>query len=204
MDDEASAKNGVDLGKNYLNDKRCKDFTLAIADKLIDEVRSRLSRARFMLVLADGSTDMTIVEQETVSVRYLHQGEPITELATIVPLETAKAPGVYTAVKKGMSAVKTEEGPNLIRANFDGASGMMGIRAGVRAFLEKDVSSIIVIHSVAHKLELSVLDAAKSMPYLQTFEKTVKSLFNFYHFSPKQRRELAEISDLLTKLLTNY
>ena len=61
-----------------------------------------------------------------------------------------------------------------------------------------------MIQCVAHKLELSVLDAAKSMPYLQIFEETIKSIFNFYHFSTKRRRELAEIAVLLSTMLTNY
>lgn len=92
----------------------------------------------------------------------------------------------------------------MIGANFDGASVMMGVRTGVRALLQRDFPAIIVIHCVAHKLELSVLDAAKSMPYLQKFEATMKSIFNFYHFPPKRRRELAEMADLVSTMLTNY
>ena len=157
-----------------------------------------------MTVLADGSTDTTVVEQETVSVRYVHKGQPVTELAEIVPLESAKATGVYKAVQQGITAVTGDDGPSLIGANFDGASVMMGENSGVKALLQKDYPVITVIHCVAHKLELSVLDAAKSMPYLSTFEETIKSIFNFYHFSTKRRRELAEIADLLSTMLTNY
>ena len=157
-----------------------------------------------MTVLADGSTDTTVVEQETVSVRYVHKGQPVTELAEIVPLESGKATGVYKAVKQGITAVTGDDGPSLIGANFDGASVMMGENSGVKALLQKDYPVITVIHCVAHKLELSVLDAAKSMPYLSTFEETIKSIFNFYHFSTKRRRELAEIADVLSTMVTNY
>ena len=112
-------KNGVNLGENYLNEKHCKDFDLAVPNQLFDEVRSKLSCARFLTVVANGSTDATVVEQETVSVRYINKGEPVTELAEIVPLESAKATGVYKAVKQGIAAVKGEDGPSLIGANFD-------------------------------------------------------------------------------------
>ena len=154
-----------------MNENRCKDFVLAVANQLFDEVRSKLSCARFLTVLADGSTDATVVEQETVSVRYIHKGEPVTELVEIVPLQSAKATGGYKAVKQGIAAVKREDGPSLIGANFDGASVMIGEKSGVKALLKKDFPVITVIHCVAHKLELSVRDAAKSMPYLQIFEK---------------------------------
>lgn len=105
-----------------------------------------------------------------MSVRYIHKGEPVTELAEIVPLESAKATGVYKAVKQGIAAVKREDGPSV----------MIGEKSGVKALLQKDFPVITVIHCVAHKLELSVLDAAKSMPYLQIFEETIKSIFNFF------------------------
>ena len=81
---------------------------------------------------------------------------------------------------------------------------MIGEQSGVKTLLKKDFPVINVIQCVAHKLELSVLDAAKSMPYLQIFEETIKSIFNLYRFSTKRRRELAEIADLLSTMLTNY
>ena len=127
-----------------------------------------------------------------------------TELAEIVPLESAKATGVHNAVKQGIAAVKREDGQFLIGANFDGASVMIGEKSVIKALLKKDFPVINVIQCVAHKLELSVLDAAKSMPYLQIFEETIKSIFKFYHFSTKRRRELAEIADPLSTMLTNY
>ena len=81
---------------------------------------------------------------------------------------------------------------------------MIGEKSGVKALLKKDFPCFNVIQCVAHKLELSVLDAAKSMPYLQIFEETIKSISNFNHFSTKRRRELANIADLLSTMFTNY
>ena len=114
-----------------------------------------------------------------MSVRYIHKGEPVTELAEIVPLESANVTGVYKAGKQGIAAVNGEDGPSLIGASFDGASVIIGEKSGVKGLLQKDFPVITVIHCVAHKLELSVLDAAKSMPYLQIFEEIIKSIFNF-------------------------
>ena len=49
-----------------------------------------------------------------MSVRYIRKGEPVTELAEIVPLESAKATGVCKAVKQGIAAAKGEHGPSLM------------------------------------------------------------------------------------------
>ena len=87
-----------------------------------------------LTILSDGSTDGSVVEQETVSIRYVHKEEPLTELAKIVPLQSGKATGVYEAIKEGIAAVKGEHSPSMIGANFDGASVMMGARSGWRHF----------------------------------------------------------------------
>lgn len=77
---------------------------------------------------------------------------------------------MYEAVKQGMNAVWGNHDTSLTGANFDGASVMMGVTSGVKALLQKDFPAMVVIHCAAHKLELSVLDSAKSIPYIQIFE----------------------------------
>ena len=46
-------------------------------------------------------------------------------------------------------------------------SVMTGVRNGVIAKLRQDVSWLIGIHCVAHKLELAVLDGIKDVQYLR-------------------------------------
>lgn len=58
---------------------------------------------------------------------------------------------------------------------------------------------------VAHKLELLILDAVKSWKYLSNcFEEVIKGILKFYHYSPKRRRELKAISDILDKDLGHF
>ena len=81
----------------------------------------------------------------------------------------------------------------LVGCNFDGANVMIGAKGGVSKKLEDKVSHpICIIHCVAHKLELAVLDAVKRCPYLPTFD-TVKEVYKFYYCSPKRRREVKRL-----------
>lgn len=58
---------------------------------------------------------------------------------------------------------------------------------------------------VAHKLELLILDAVKSWKYLSDcFERVIKGIFQFYHYSPKRRREFKAISEILEKDLVHF
>ena len=92
----------------------------------------------------------------------------------------------------------------VICANFDGASVMMGQTNGVAGRLKRRVPHIIVLHCVAHKLELTVLDAVKRFPYLQKFDDTIKAVFKLYYYSPKKRRELKEIGDLIEEKVAHF
>ena len=63
----------------------------------------------------------------------------------------------------------------------------------------KRLYTIAVLHCVAHRLELAVLDAVKRCPYLSTFEDTVKEVYKFYYYSPKRRREVNEIANIINE-----
>ena len=75
---------------------------------------------------------------------------------------------------------------------------MMGKKSGVAKQLQ-DVAQhpVCIIHCVAHKLELAVLGAIKETSYLAIFEEALKSVFKFYFYSPKRRREGNEIAAIL-------
>ena len=94
-------------------------------ERISDEVHD----ARFLWVCADGSTDKSIMEQETVYIRYVGlNGRPTTQFADIASLESADAVGVTAAIEKGVEAVDVDKGllrEKLASCNFDGCNVMM-------------------------------------------------------------------------------
>ena len=64
-------KNGVDLGAQYRNDKKCKDFVSNIAEADRRRVEEEVRGSRFLCIMGDGSTDFSVTEQENVYVRYV-------------------------------------------------------------------------------------------------------------------------------------
>ena len=94
--------------------------------------------------------------------------------------------------------------PTLVCANFDGASVMMGSKSGVATCIQQSFPWTIPIHCVAHKLELGILDGVKAVKYLSELEAIVKTIYLFYHYSPKRRRELTEIATHLEEDLLQY
>ncbi len=69
-------------------------------------------------------------------------------------------------------------------------------KGGVAKLLSDRVPDQISTHCVAHRLELSCLDTAKDVPYMEQFND-VNGIFHFYYYSFKKHRELAEISAII-------
>ena len=84
------------------------------------------------------------------------------------------------------------------------ANVMIGTKGGVSKKLEDKVGHpLFIIHCVAHKLELAVLDPVKRCPHLPTFEDTVKQVYKFY-YSPKRRREVNKIANIIDEDAVYY
>lgn len=154
------------------------------------------------MLLSEGSTDTGIIEKETVFVRYVDkQGQPRTKFVDIVPLESATADGVCNAVTTSLETIDIDQETlkkKLVGCNFDGPSVMMGKKSGVAVQIQKKVPQpVVILHCVAHNLELAVLDAVKTVPYLETFHETIRQVFKFYYYSPKKRREVNAVSEIL-------
>lgn len=64
-------KNGLNIGEHYRNMTASKSFIAATADSERNETQNDTHSSSFFSVLADGSTDSGIVEQESVFVQIL-------------------------------------------------------------------------------------------------------------------------------------
>ncbi|XP_060082847.1 zinc finger protein 862-like [Ylistrum balloti] len=100
--------------------------------------------------------------------------------------------GVLAAIDEAVETVGVTQEilvSKLVGCNFDGAAVMMGKKS---------------VYCVAHNLELGVLDAVKTVPYLRQFDDTVKGVFKYYFYSPKKRRELKAISEIIEEDYAYY
>ncbi|CAG2191829.1 unnamed protein product [Mytilus edulis] len=173
-------KNGMQLGNDHLGRDACVNFLKAMSGVLSDKTKEHMKLVRFISIMSDGSTDSSVTEQESVLIRYVHPEthEPVTTLASIENLESATADGVYAAIKSGVSKCgitlgnnEVEGQPKIVCVNMDGAAVNMGAKNGVAKQINDQVNNkVIVMHCVAHKLELGILDAVKDVVYLKNLK----------------------------------
>lgn len=96
-------ENGFMLGQTCRNDYGCKEFCKNISQFMKDEQAAIIKNAQFLSVLVDGSTDLSVIEEEIVYVRcVLPSAETITFYVGLEEVLSAKAPGILHAIETVM------------------------------------------------------------------------------------------------------
>lgn len=99
-------KCGVGVGPNYRNSDSARTFISEIAKTLRHKFIINIHAANYFSILSDGSTDQSIVEQESIFIKFVGQtGVPETGFVDIVEIEHAHADGIYSAIVDGLANV---------------------------------------------------------------------------------------------------
>lgn len=188
-------KNDIQLGETYIHANASKTFLNFIAMNELSRICKQINNTQFTCVIGDGSTDSSVKEQEMWFLRYASNGCINTDFIGIESCEKASAEnivkGLKTIIEGNVKMEWTEFCSKLIAVSCDGASVMTGVKAGVGALLRKTQSSIITIHCLAHRLELSLKDSAKTVKlYDKTVNVLAMGLYYFYHNSSLNRAML--------------
>ncbi len=185
---------GLKVGQTYRNEKACRTFTKYIAQNASEKVLKYANEAKFLSITSDGSTDSSIQEQEIVFLRYVHEGNvEVRFVATKTP-RSPDAVGIYNSILDALDGIGVTEDMlkmKLVAFGCDGASVMIGKKGGVATLLKSHIQpELVVVHCLAHKLELAYRDAVKKISLYDSTICLLMGVYYFYHNSPKQRAAL--------------
>ena len=193
-------KNGSSLSRlsSYKSDQACRRLAQHISDEIREPIARALREATVISVMFDGATDKSTEEVEVVYVRYLKDGEPQTRYLSLQPLQHAHAQGVYDAINNAFKHHGIEDWQNkVVGIGCDGANVNIGKKNSVASRILEVNGETVVVHCVAHRLELGILNAIKEENNLQTVKSVLQMIYKHYHYSPKAVREIKEIADAL-------
>ena len=177
-------KHNVNIGMNYHNPRSCALFIGSIAAVQRQHAAAAICKSRFIAVMADGSTDRSVAEQESVFIRYVSGGVAVNRFIALVEVENGTASGVLQAIDNALSLVGVdmeEQNSKLVNINLDGASVNMGIYNGVAAQIQNRFGfHVTKVHCINHQLELAILDIRRDNSYLDIFESTIKVSLNIF------------------------
>lgn len=208
--------NALDQVKNvkcslhYQNEKACAEFLSAIASIEFDKFKRLVTCSKFLGIVSDGSTDVSIQEAEILYGRVCHKGVLKTHFLGIKNVYRGNAEEIHQAIIEVLDRTLSDEHDcetskplwksKLVAFGSDGASVMTGSENGVARRMADTVGhSIEAIHCCGHRLELSFKQAVKSMALWDTAQTALSELFTFYHKSPLRRSQLKQVFHRLNK-----
>ena len=147
-----------------------------------------ISKSLCVSLLLDSSTDISVTASVIVHMRYITEGIVAESYVGVDQLPNKTADGYITALnflieRLGINLFDREK---VVGLGTDGARTMLGCHSGVADKLTKGIPHLVVIHCVAHRLQLAVLDSLKAVPFMLEVEKTLGGLYIYYHSSPKR------------------
>ena len=191
-------KNGSDLSRllNYRSDQACRRLMIPISEVIREPILESIREADAISVLFDGATDASVTEVEVVFVRYVKDGTPTTSYLSLQGVQHANAQGVYEAIDRAFTSHGLEGWKDkLVGVGCDGAPVNIGKQNSVSTRIQgEDNRHVLIIHCVAHRLELGVLQAIKNNRMLEDVKDILKKVHKHYKYSTKAVREVRELA----------
>ena len=157
-------------------------FIHYIAEVQREEIRKTASRAHFLSIITDGTTDSSIRETEMIYVRFAIQGKIHTTFIGVKQVERGTGAYLLEAVSSTMDDQFGDTWRTKINGmGTDGASVNTGKKNRLIALMKKELQHPFILgtHCSAHWLELAYRDIAKDVPL---FRKVNDFLLNLYIF----------------------
>lgn len=202
--------NGLNMGRILHSKTTC----ATIAKHLADEMRNRIipeivSNQCPVSILIDESTSLSQKATLIIYLRTVLPGNtvsPVTFFLDLVELDSTVSSVIASTLlttlnNRGLSCDFLRE--KLVGFTSDGASVMLGKKAGVAKIFSDQFPRIVIWHCIAHRLELSLHDSVTEVAGVNRFKCFLDKLYTVYHASPKNRNELQKCAAAVnTQLLS--
>ncbi|RXN14539.1 E3 SUMO-protein ligase KIAA1586-like [Labeo rohita] len=197
IDVQLQVLNGVKMGRVLHSNNSCANILDHIAAEMKKKVVNDIvMNERKLCVLIDESTTISGKSVLVVCLRSAISSEnPDTIFFELIELQGTTAKDITEALlgclhNNGFDPHYLQE--HLLAFACDGASVMLGRKAGVAAQLCSKFPYLFVWHCSNHRLELAVCDVLKEVGGINHFKIFLDQLYSLYHASPKNQRELTE------------
>ncbi|KAJ8311704.1 hypothetical protein KUTeg_011059 [Tegillarca granosa] len=154
----------------------------AIADALMYEIVDSMKQARWISVLTDESTDITVKGKLIIYVKFVDINFDV-KSHYLRDFEIGEK-GAATFTDMITSVLKER------------ASVMTGVKNGVSARLKKLSPYLTNIHCVAHRLTLCTSQAATKLDTLQQYKTVLTNLYYYFKGSSVRSSRLAKIQEV--------
>ncbi|KAH7440814.1 hypothetical protein KP509_03G011800 [Ceratopteris richardii] len=153
---------------SYINIMAAKEFITCISCYLENHQRNDLSQSPYLALMIDESTDRALEKHLIVYASFFNKdglGVSKCEFLKLIVVADGYAQTKYNAIMNMFFEMSLDI-KHLVGISIDGDSSMLGCHEGLVSKLSRDVPNLIVVHCVAHREALALVDACKCFPYL--------------------------------------
>ena len=157
------------------------------------KLTSDLSKAKFLSVLCDSSTDSSVKENEAIHAMYFnptlegpHSVKVCSQFLEMNHLKHQTASGLTTALEKSFKSIEIEIKNKLIGFTSNSASVNRNDKNSVKTTLREDSPWLVFIWCIAHRLELAISDASNGT----IFNTIDEMILRFYYLYQKASKKL--------------
>ena len=165
---------------------RVQNEILSIVSKFVlDHIVDQIKKAGPYSIIADETSDISNVEQVSLYIRFVHNGEINEKFIGFMETPSTTGVSLFNLIKTAL-ATHSIELANLVGQGYDGAANMSSERVGVSGLMQNEAPRAIYIHCFGHQLNLST---QKSMTNVTSFRNclgTTQEVYNFIEASPKR------------------
>jgi hypothetical protein len=179
------------------DEKQCALMMIELHKNLFAKLLVKLQRASAFSVSIDESTDVATKEMLVVYISYVDElGELHVEFLALPRMLGTDAESIYKTLtlKKLLGDLNLYS--KVVALGSDGASVMTGKDNGVAARLCADISHLLALHCVNHRLTLGAGEAAKLVSFLNEIDKLLRGIGHLVRRSAKRQERFKEIAKL--------
>ena len=130
-------------------------------------------------VLMDGSQDTSVIDQETIIIRYVKAEQVKERLFAIRKIVDASGSGLHQLLKSALEANGLKMS-KIVRESFDGAANMRGVYNGVQKFIKEEAPNSVYIWCYAHVLNLSPTDIVENILEVKNLIGVLQATVTFF------------------------
>lgn len=183
-------------GEVYTSGTSQGEMLEAINDIITEDVDNKLRDSKFIGIIVDESTDVSVHKKLAIYARVVLKGKPQVLYLDCVNIEDGRAATIVKEVEF-LCAQKGLDTARIISLSSDGASVMMGKNNGVGAIWKRaHQPRLIHVHCVAHRLALAAASACRDIPGFDEYQRTLKQVYHFFANSPVRYNSLRELQDV--------
>ncbi|XP_050066583.1 52 kDa repressor of the inhibitor of the protein kinase-like [Aphis gossypii] len=181
-----------DLNAMYTSPQIQNEIITIFGELIQSEIVKQISKSSFFSVLADETTDISQIEQFSVSIRYLDEESMIVRenFSAFIPVQDVTGEGLTNTLLETLKNLRLNL-EKMRGQGYDGAATMSGAFNGVQVIVRKKYPKALYTHCISHSLNLCLSDASKAQDIRNAFG-TVSECCAFFHYSAKRTHILKE------------